>query len=262
MQPFRYRGYVYDEETGLYYLRSRYYNPGWGRFVNADTHFSERRCGFGGNLFIYCKNSPILFCDRSGKDYGESGQKFSLTGVGIQVDFSASCLTYSGGGGFEVICYWGTPEAKELNKCIIAVYSYDGAGVAVSDYSDEIDFITQIVYDSADELMMMGASEMEALIRGKLVSASISGSVMAIWTNDEFKDAYDYRGKFDTITVGFDRVKAFYSWSDSCKVDGLGVQWPRSGLYYNRTASEYRLLYTNGISCQEHEDREKAKGGQ
>lgn len=35
--PFRYRGYVYDVETGLYYLRSRYYNPNWGRFVNADS---------------------------------------------------------------------------------------------------------------------------------------------------------------------------------------------------------------------------------
>ena len=35
LSPFRYRGYVYDEETGLYYLRSRYYNPVWGRFVNG-----------------------------------------------------------------------------------------------------------------------------------------------------------------------------------------------------------------------------------
>ena len=31
LNPFRYRGYVYDEETGLYYLRSRYYNPEWGK---------------------------------------------------------------------------------------------------------------------------------------------------------------------------------------------------------------------------------------
>ena len=35
--PLRYRGYVYDTETGLYYLQSRYYNPGWGRFINADS---------------------------------------------------------------------------------------------------------------------------------------------------------------------------------------------------------------------------------
>ena len=37
INPFRYRGYVYDGETGLYYLRSRYYNPEWARFLNADV---------------------------------------------------------------------------------------------------------------------------------------------------------------------------------------------------------------------------------
>ena len=37
LNPFRYRGYVYDEETGLYYLRSRYYNPERARFLNTDT---------------------------------------------------------------------------------------------------------------------------------------------------------------------------------------------------------------------------------
>ena len=43
VQPFRYRGYVFDEETGLYYLRSRYYNPGWGRFVNADGAIIQKK---------------------------------------------------------------------------------------------------------------------------------------------------------------------------------------------------------------------------
>lgn len=35
--PLRYRGYVYDSETGLYYLSNQYYNPVWGRFINADS---------------------------------------------------------------------------------------------------------------------------------------------------------------------------------------------------------------------------------
>ena len=35
--PFRYRGYYYDTQTGFYYLQSRYYNPEWGRFLNADA---------------------------------------------------------------------------------------------------------------------------------------------------------------------------------------------------------------------------------
>ena len=60
VQPFRYRGYVFDEETGLYYLRSRYYNAERCRFVNADSVVS-------GNLFYYCYNSPIDLLDLSGK---------------------------------------------------------------------------------------------------------------------------------------------------------------------------------------------------
>ena len=60
VQPFRYRGYVFDEETGLYYLRSRYYNPGWGRFANADALTTINR-------FAYCNNSVISHIDPDGK---------------------------------------------------------------------------------------------------------------------------------------------------------------------------------------------------
>ena len=59
IQPFRYRGYVYDVETGLYYLRSRYYDPAWQRFLNADALIK-------GNLFVYCENKPINNNDCSG----------------------------------------------------------------------------------------------------------------------------------------------------------------------------------------------------
>ena len=65
VQPFRYRGYVYDEETGLYYLRSRYYTPKWGRFVNADSYIGKMTM-LSHNLFLYCHNSPIFRIDASG----------------------------------------------------------------------------------------------------------------------------------------------------------------------------------------------------
>ncbi len=63
----RYRGYVYDEETGLYYLQSRYYNPETCRFVNADGQMA----GVGGdvvgvNLYAYCGNNPINRFDPAG----------------------------------------------------------------------------------------------------------------------------------------------------------------------------------------------------
>ena len=68
LNPFRYRGYVFDEETGLYYLRSRYYNPRWGRFVNADNYILADNGKGGVNIFLYCNNSPISNCDRLGTE--------------------------------------------------------------------------------------------------------------------------------------------------------------------------------------------------
>ena len=67
MNPLRYRGYVYDTETGLYYLNSRYYNPTWGRFINTDSEMA----GIGGdtqgyNLFAYCQNNPVNMSDHDG----------------------------------------------------------------------------------------------------------------------------------------------------------------------------------------------------
>ena len=62
--PFRYRGYYYDSETGLYYLRSRYYNPEWGRFLNADGQVNSGL--LGSNLFVYCQNNPIAYIDPFG----------------------------------------------------------------------------------------------------------------------------------------------------------------------------------------------------
>ena len=66
LNPFRYRGYVYDEETGLYYLRSRYYKAAWGRFVCADS-FETISIGSGKlSLYAYCINNPIIKNDTYG----------------------------------------------------------------------------------------------------------------------------------------------------------------------------------------------------
>lgn len=66
LNPFRYRGYVYDEETGLYYLRSRYYNPTWSRFISSDTVMGEVGALGSHNLFAYCRNNPVMKFDPNG----------------------------------------------------------------------------------------------------------------------------------------------------------------------------------------------------
>ena len=65
--PFRYRGYYYDTETGLYYLNSRYYDPELGRFINADDiNLINPYINNGINLYSYCYNNPNYFIDNSG----------------------------------------------------------------------------------------------------------------------------------------------------------------------------------------------------
>ncbi len=63
LNPFRYRGYVYDEETGLYYLRSRYYSAVLTRFLNTDTYIKPAY-----NLYRYCSPNPIALSDPDGTD--------------------------------------------------------------------------------------------------------------------------------------------------------------------------------------------------
>jgi len=69
--PFRYRGYFYDAETGFYYLDSRYYDPSTGRFINADDEslslVSPESANYDKNCFAYCDNNPVNRADSSGE---------------------------------------------------------------------------------------------------------------------------------------------------------------------------------------------------
>ena len=82
--PFRYRGYYYDTETGLYYLNARYYNPEWGRFISPDPVL-DTSTAFGCNLFNYCGNDPINRLDESGCFWGFICDVISLVSSIIEV---------------------------------------------------------------------------------------------------------------------------------------------------------------------------------
>ena len=66
INPFRYRGYYYDVETGWYYLNARYYDPNVGRFLSPDVILGANGGLQGYNLFAYCNNNPVMFVDPSG----------------------------------------------------------------------------------------------------------------------------------------------------------------------------------------------------
>ena len=65
--PFRYRGYYYDTESGFYYLQSRYYDPEVGRFLNADGILGANQDILSYNLYAYCSNNPVNLSDPTGE---------------------------------------------------------------------------------------------------------------------------------------------------------------------------------------------------
>ena len=77
INPIRYRGYYFDEETGLYYLQSRYYDPQVGRFINADGYISTGTGIMGHNMFAYCGNNPINRVDYTGHFWEELWRAFA-----------------------------------------------------------------------------------------------------------------------------------------------------------------------------------------
>ncbi|NLK12396.1 MAG: DNRLRE domain-containing protein [Candidatus Phytoplasma sp.] len=67
INPYRYRGYRYDNHTGLYYLNARYYDPTISRFISADSiNYLDPSSSAGLNLYAYCDNNPVMYSDSEG----------------------------------------------------------------------------------------------------------------------------------------------------------------------------------------------------
>ena len=95
--PLRYRGYVYDTETQLYYCQSRYYDPALGRFLNADSFTSTGQGILGNNMFAYCNNNPVTGYDPTGElDWGTFFNGAGLVGIGITACLAAATVVSAG----------------------------------------------------------------------------------------------------------------------------------------------------------------------
>ena len=96
--PIRYRGYYYDEDTKLYYLNARYYSPEFRRFISPDdTAYLDPESVNGLNLYCYCNNDPVNYCDPSG--HMPEWLENILKGIGIiaLTALAVTALTFTGG---------------------------------------------------------------------------------------------------------------------------------------------------------------------
>ena len=89
LNPLRYRGYVYDQETGLYYLQSRYYDPIMCRFINIDTFVSTGQGVLSKDMYTYCMNNPIMGSDIAGR------RTYFINGINNEEESDSPDYAYS-----------------------------------------------------------------------------------------------------------------------------------------------------------------------
>ena len=90
--PFRYRSYYFDTETGLYYLKSRYYDPEICRFITIDDiSYIDPETINGLNLYAYCGNNPVMFSDPNGTNFLNDIRNF-FNRIGNWINKKKRCL--------------------------------------------------------------------------------------------------------------------------------------------------------------------------
>ena len=132
---YRYRGYRYNSETGLYYLQSRYYNPEWGRFVNADdtdTLTATPKDLTDKNQFAYCDNNPIMRDDTGGDLWDE----LALVGSG-----SIGASWSIGGTNFWNPLGWAVLTVTTIATISIIGYRIIKASKSERDYNQEVEHL-------------------------------------------------------------------------------------------------------------------------
>ncbi len=122
LNPLTYRGYVYDHETGLYYLQSRYYNPTIRQFISPDNQLATGDAGV--NLFAYCGNNPVNRIDST----GEAWWHWAL-GAAVVVACAAATVVTCGGfaAAATAVCMVGSGVAAATTASTIAAAAFIGS---------------------------------------------------------------------------------------------------------------------------------------
>ena len=124
LNPFRYRGYYYDRETGFYYLQSRYYDPTTGRFLNADGYVSTGQGLTGFNMYAYCGNNPVMNVDYM----GEAWYHWVIGAVIVGACAVATVVTCGGfAAAATAVCMVGNGVAAATTASTIAAASFIGS---------------------------------------------------------------------------------------------------------------------------------------
>ena len=255
--PLRYRGYVYDEETGLYYLQSRYYNPTTGRFINADGQLSTGDFT-GMNLFIYCGNNPVNRTDPT----GDAWYHWAIAAAVVAAAAVAVVVTAGGAAAaVTAVTLVANGAAASTTAATVAAGVFIGSATAFAGSA----YIAAISSNSAEEFASYGGSA--------LVNTTVGGFAGGMSAYTTARTSTQYTGgsacfiagtliKTDDGSVPIEQIAVgdlVWAWDEGT---GNTELKPVVETYINE-ADELIHLFVNGeeiITTSEHPFYSPAKG--
>ena len=199
----RYRGYYFDNETGFYWVQTRYYNPEWCRWISPDgIGYLDLEIADGVNLYAYCINDPVNYIDPSGhfiitligcivgaaigfgvvayKDYKDDGEAFN--GSVEWYDYlGATLLGGAIGGAVGYVASSLIPAANSFGSTTFTI----GGGLSVS--AGGAAAATAGITITGAEIMVAG---------GVLAGASVLGGIMMFASQNRPKNNRDQNKQF------------------------------------------------------------------
>lgn len=219
--PFRYRGYRYDADTGFYYLQSRYYDPAICRFINADEYSDTDDGLLGFNMFAYCLNNPM---NRSDPNGSWSLPNWAKVAIGAVATVAAVAVTVATGGAAAPVLIGVASStiggaATNAIKHRVTTRSWKGAGKAALDVAAN-GFMT-------GGLSALGGSVIGGAVRTiKNARAGITIGKMGSFDQvAELANTRHYSGlkEFNLINkvIGPKAAEAVGWWQNKCVVKGV-----------------------------------------
>lgn len=223
INPFGYRSYYYDKETNLYYLNGRYYNPLWGRFLNADGTINANSDIVSCNLYAYVSNNFINKFDSSGKVFFSLFLKAAVAVVAAKV----VALTAS------LICSKALPlSSKMLNKSLI----------------DNKNTLEKSIYDNSikkiGKQVTQNSAEINEIVSTSIKNSSDGTSFSAVGseTFNSTKDLHLSINKADYVITGT-KIKNNEWLVDVHLDDTYDFTWIP---FYSKETNFYIILINNG----------------
>ena len=261
LNPLRYRGYVYDRETALCYLQSRYYDPELGRFINADALVSTGQGILGNNMYTYCLNNPVRYRDSLGvaaeeatdtddSDNDEKDPGTRVVGAGIQFDLDVGMST----AGYEIILFWDPTVCGEGNWKV-AVYNYNGICVSADD-----PFIQTVIaclmanaecfnlQDIENDCVDKATAFLQVVLASLSMDHSIGVSGVVVIGNSQFDGTEDYTEAFTSVNYSWDRFRGSYAYADTCRAITFGRNITGRSLLPSRSISQTYYYLQNEIT--------------